>query len=315
MVHRVIFFGQAAGPLSFSCAAAAPAQFVWKCGALSICMPVYYPDFNGFRRAQRNAVDRVAGFKPMMLRRGGSLAARKVLQVPSVPVNTALTYFTYTDGSTSTSNDVIITESSYDTAERSVQSVVVGTAVTAIGGTAFYLRLNLATVTILPGCASIGQFSFNTSALTGITMPGTVTSIGEAAFIFCDNLQSIDIDASNANYSSDSGVFFNKTKTVLIQYPAKRPGTAYVIPAGVQTIGEAAFFRAYLLTSTTIPASVTTIEENAFLQLVGSLIFLGNAPTLIGYALGLGSNTVYRCTVATGFTNPFGLCPVVVQSC
>jgi len=280
-------------------------------------MPVYYPDFNGFRRAQRNAVDRVAGYKTVMLRRGGSLAARKALQAPSVPVNPALTYFTYTDGSTSTSNDVIITESSYDTAERSVQSVVVGTAVTAIGGTAFYQRLNLATVTILPGCASIGQFAFNTSSLTGITMPGTVTSIGESAFKYCPYLQSIDIDASNANYSSDSGVLFNKTKTELIQYPSGRPGTTYAIPAGVHTIQTAAFFQAMLLQSTTIPASVTTIKDNAFLNGGGSsLIFLGNAPTLIGYALGLfGTVTVYRCTDATGFTNPFGLRPVVVQSC
>lgn len=276
-------------------------------------MPVYYPDNNSFRRAQRNAVDRVASYKMVMLRRGGSLAARKMLQAPSVPVNTV---FTYTDGSTSTSNDVIITESSYDTAERSVQSVVVGTGVNEIGDVAFYLRLDLATVTILPGCASIGQFSFNTSSLTGITIPGTVTSIGENPFRFCDNLQSIDIDASNAMYSSDSGVFFNKSKTVLIQYPAKRPGTTYAMPAGVQTIGDSAFYHAFLLQSTTMPVTVTFVDNNAFFQGGGdSLIFLGNAPALFaGTPLGT-SATVYRCTVATGFTNPFGGRPVVVQSC
>ena len=44
-------------------------------------MPVYYPD-NSFRRAQRNAVDRVASYKNVMLSRGGSQAALKMQQVP-----------------------------------------------------------------------------------------------------------------------------------------------------------------------------------------------------------------------------------------
>ena len=57
-------------------------------------------------------------------------------------------------------------------------------------------------------------------------------------------------------------VLFNKNKTTLIAYRAKK--TNYTIPNSVTTIGEGAFRDCDSLTSINIPNSVTTIEDRAF---------------------------------------------------
>jgi len=40
-------------------------------------MAVYYPDFNSFRRAQRNALDKTSSYEAVMKRRGQSQAVQK----------------------------------------------------------------------------------------------------------------------------------------------------------------------------------------------------------------------------------------------
>ena len=60
------------------------------------------------------------------------------------------------------------------------------------------------------------------------------------------------------------GVLFNKNKTTLIQYPAGKKSTEYIIPETVTTIKEGAFSECDLITSLTITNSVTSIGEYAF---------------------------------------------------
>ncbi len=124
----------------------------------------------------------------------------------------------------------------------SLTSITIPASVTSIGGSAFY----------------------NCTGLTSITIPASVTTIGSEAFNKCTGLTSINVDANNANYASEDGVLFNKTKTTIIQYPKSKSGTAYTIPASVTSIGGWAFSDCTGLTSITIPASVTSIGKCAF---------------------------------------------------
>ena len=61
---------------------------------------------------------------------------------------------------------------------------------------------------------------------------------------------------------SEDYVLFNKNKTTLIAYRAKK--TYYTIPNSVTTIGDWAFAGCDSLTSINIPNSVTTIGNWAF---------------------------------------------------
>ena len=60
------------------------------------------------------------------------------------------------------------------------------------------------------------------------------------------------------------GVLFNRSKTTLWQYPAKKSGKDYVIPAGVTSIEDEAFYSCASLESVIIPDSVTSIGGGAF---------------------------------------------------
>ena len=96
-----------------------------------------------------------------------------------------------------------------------------------------------------------------------MTIPNSVTCIGDAAFFGCDGLISIVVDASNTAYSSQNGVLYNKAKTVLIQYPGSKAG-GFTIPNSVTSIGDWAFSNCHYLTSVVIPNSVTSIGDAAF---------------------------------------------------
>ena len=115
---------------------------------------------------------------------------------------------------------------------------------------------------------SIGELAFyECSYLDNITIPSTVTSMGEEefeeAFIYCSRLMSITVDAANPNYSSDEqGVLYNKDKTTLLCCPGGK--SACTIPSSVTTIGFVAFYGCSGLTSIEIPSSVTSIREQAF---------------------------------------------------
>ena len=113
------------------------------------------------------------------------------------------------------------------------------------------------------GVASIGHNAFHgCTGLTNITIPDSVAVIGYNAFLGCAELTSITVAPDNANYSAENGVLFNKDKTKLIHYPAKKQG-GYYIPEGVTSIGDA-FLGCTGLKSIMIPGSVTSIGNKAF---------------------------------------------------
>ena len=154
--------------------------------------------------------------------------------------------------------------------ETGAETVVIpdtidGKSVTSIGKYAFYYCSSLKSITIPSSVTSIGDYAFSgCTSLTNITIPSSVTSIGDYAFSGCKSLTTIDVEVGNNNYTSVDGVLFNKDKTELICYPARKTDKSYNILDSVTSIGDWAFIGCTSLTSITIPNGVTSIGDYAF---------------------------------------------------
>ena len=144
---------------------------------------------------------------------------------------------------------------------------------------------------------------FECNALTNITIPTTVTSIGNPAFTTCTSLTTITVDSSNAVYSSLGGVLFNKSQTLLIQYPGGQAGD-YTIPNTVTSIGDYAFDACRVLTNITVPSSVISIGNYAFngcSALTGITIL--NGVTSIGDEAFASCDSLIKITIPASVTS------------
>lgn len=151
-------------------------------------------------------------------------------------------------------------------------------------------------ITIPDSVTSIGDNAFfYCSIITSITIPNSVTSIGDLAFHRCSGL--INVADSNSNYSSQNGILYNKAKTLLIHAPIGIQGNI-TIPNSVTSIGDAAFFECRGLTNVTIPNSVTSIGQGAFFGTGLTSITIPNSVTSIS------DEAFFACRGLTNVTIP-----------
>ena len=129
-------------------------------------------------------------------------------------------------------------------------------------------------VTIPDSVTEIGNnaFSYCTS-LTSITIPDSVTSIGSSAFSYCTSLTSITIPDSVTSIGYNA---FEDCHSL----------TSVTIGNGVTSIGESAFIRCSSLTSITIPDSAIEIGDWAFSYCDSLTDTYVNITDLAAYATG-----------------------------
>lgn len=166
-------------------------------------------------------------------------------------------------------------------------------------------------VTLPNSISYIGDWAFSgCSSLTNIDIPDSVTSIGSCVFEYCDNLKQINISENNESYLVEDSTLFNKNKTSLIVCLKGKTEPSYKIPDGVEYIDAAAFSRNNNLTNITIPDSVTTIWTRAFQDCknLKDVYYKGNqtqwkAIDILYYNEPLTKATIHYNTVTWNFEN------------
>jgi hypothetical protein len=154
-----------------------------------------------------------------------------------------------------------------------------------------------------------------------------VTSIGEGVFLQSYGL-SFAVKSGNPAYCSVDGVLFNKDKSELVAYPLSRKGTysipntvitidAYafcdgdltgvIIPEGVITIGNGAFYLCHDLTEIVIPDTVTYIGDLAFSNCGAASLSLGKKVTSIGTQAFMGCYGLTSVIIPESVTS-LGVC-------
>ena len=136
-------------------------------------------------------------------------------------------------------------------ADVTIPSCYKGKPVTAINNAAFP-NSAVTSVTIPDSITSIPDAAFvNCSNLTNISIPNSVTYIGFSAFSSCTSLKSITLPSSLSTISE--ALFFGCSQLTTIH-----------IPDSVSSIRPYAFYNCGNLETIRIPVSVTLIEDDAF---------------------------------------------------
>lgn len=99
------------------------------------------------------------------------------------------------------------------------------------------------------------------SALESVSLPKTITNLGEYAFENCQSLKEILVDDENENFKSTDGVLYTKNMQTLLIYPANRENTDFSIPETVRSFGDYAFDYSQNLENITIPAGLRSMGE------------------------------------------------------
>ena len=144
------------------------------------------------------------------------------------------------------------------------------------------------------------------SAATGdITIPNSVTSIGERAFAYCFGLTSVHISDIAAwcaiSFGDDDA---NPLSYAHNLYLNGELVTDLVIPNSVTSIGDYAFYYCTGLTSVTIPNSVTSIGDGAFSGCTSlTSVTIPNSVTSIGYEAFLSCSGLTSVTIPNSVTS------------
>ncbi len=163
-------------------------------------------------------------------------------------------------------------------------------------------KSSIKSIEIKNNITKIGSYSFwECDKATKVTIGKDVATINTAPFGQCDSIKSFTVDSSNANYATASSILYNKSKSLLVAYPANKSGDTYTAPDSVTDIKGFAFSNNKNVKKVTqnSPGHIKKINGRAFsgAKKLATITIKNNCTTLDNHAF-------YNCKTLENVTLP-----------
>ena len=181
------------------------------------------------------------------------------------------------------------------------------TGLTTIGNNAFSGCTALTSVTIPDGVTTIGHSAFRDSGLETIVFPNSVTNIGARAFDGCSNLTSVTMPASVITFDENEGYAFGDTNNIEAVYVSDLTawlGTSFPNANNPLRSGAKLYLNNVEVTDLVIPDGTTAILTAAFegCESLTSVTIPSSVTSISGWAFA-GNINLATVTIAESVTS------------
>ena len=166
-------------------------------------------------------------------------------------------------GSYSVPNGTLhIGDRAFSSGNEFLKSVSFPKSLLTIGDDAFHSCFNMKGALKLPAqLQSVGKSAFSLcDHLSTLSIPETLTEIGEMAFMGCE-IKKITLAKNNPAFQLIDDVLFTADGKTLVYYPCRRQGEVYDVPEGTEKLMSGSFYWVQYLKELNIPEGVKSIGD------------------------------------------------------
>lgn len=205
--------------------------------------------------------------------------------------------------------------------------------ITAIPDNEFYGCPYLQTALLPEGLTSIGNNAFRETSLAKISIPASVTSIGDGSFYADNVLTTVEIPSQSSLTTIGGSAFYNCSSLKSIQLPNGitqlnsstfrqcQSLSSVILPNALKSIGSYCFYQTAALKNISFPSTLTSIDSYAFnesglekvilpqnLAILGQCAF-NNCKSITYVEFPVTPNPSYFSNNnSTGYYSPFSYC-------